>query len=96
MKPLHDRKQSAHNSESGLTAACVEVLFANRKAMLRSLRGDVNIALHDTLSKKIEYEYAYLLQGVADRAQALETEKSLRAVLRPEYFIQKKLDLNTL
>lgn len=96
MTRMNDRIQTQQNSESGLTTARAEALFVSRKAMLVSLRGDINMNLHDMISKKIEYEYEYLLQGATYRLQELDAQKILRAALRPEYFVQKKLDLNAL
>mgnify|MGYP001570854195 CR=1 FL=1 len=96
MKPLLHERKAIQSPEAGLTKADVEALLASRKAMLRSLRGDISTVFQDTLRKKIEYEYTYLLHSAAHHAQILETQKNLLSALRPEYFIQKRLDLNAL
>lgn len=92
---MHDPKRRS-DARPSLTEESALALYAKRKAMLASLRGDIPMSLQDSINAKIAFEYEYLAQRVVDREQEAEAQKILHAALRPEYFVQKRLDLTTL
>ena len=96
MTRIIDTQDTSKVPEAGLTASRVHALFAERTAMLASLYSDINPILRSAIERKIAYEHRYLLESSASHAKALDAMQKLQTALKPEYFVQKTLDVSQL
>lgn len=86
---MNTKKSSG--TQKRLTSTRIEKLFAHRKEMLRSLRGDVPVATHDVLDAKLAREKTHLYDILESDEHAHERRKR-EGLLRREFFIRIPLE----